>query len=152
MNVIQNSSILRTGIDLVEVSRLTGMKEGIRQRFLRRVFTERELSEAAGCQHYLAGRFAAKEAIAKAFGSGIGLVGWKEIEILRGPQGEPLPIFGSKARALSEGAGITGWFVSISHTSRYALALTVAVGDNIDDGFTAEQMLEDRSNENPGSQ
>jgi len=128
--MIENKSpvILRTGIDLVEVSRLVDLKEGIRRRFFHRVFTERELAEAGGSEQYLAGRFAAKEAVSKALGSGIGSVGWKEIEVLRGSEGEPILVLGSRAQAFSDEAGIVSWSISISHTSQYAVALTVALG------------------------
>jgi holo-[acyl-carrier protein] synthase len=118
---------LRTGIDLVEVDRLVELKEGIRQRFFQRVFTERELLEAGASEQYLAGRFAAKEAVSKALGSGIGAVGWREIEVLRGSNGEPSLVLGPRAQALSDEAGIISWSISISHTSQYAFALAVAV-------------------------
>ena len=147
-----SSNILRTGIDLVEVSRLMELKVGIKQRFLQRVFTERELHEAEESAQYLAGRFAAKEAVAKALGSGIGLVAWKEIEILRGLNGEPLLVLGEKAQELSEEAGIISWSLSISHTSKYALALTVATGKDSFDNEKGKESSEDISNEDSGSQ
>lgn len=144
--------IHRTGIDLVEVSRLMDLKEGIRQRFLQRVFTKRELLEAEDSVQYLAGRFAAKEAVAKALGSGIGMVGWKEIEILRGLKGEPRLVLGKKAQALSDEAGIVSWALSISHTPRYALALTVASGEDSLNDEGAKGPSEDIWNEDSGSQ
>jgi len=123
----ESELILRTGIDLVEVNRLVDLKEGIRQRFFQRVFTEREMLEAEASEQYLAGRFAAKEAVSKALGSGIGAVGWREIEVLRGSNGEPLLVLGARAKALCDEAGIISWSISISHTSQYAFALAVAV-------------------------
>ncbi len=75
---------LRSGIDLIEIARLEGIRPEIRERFLRRVFTIQELEDARDSNLHLAGRFAAKEAVAKALGCGIGPVSWQEIEIRRG--------------------------------------------------------------------
>jgi holo-[acyl-carrier protein] synthase len=128
-------TVLRTGIDLVEVDRLVEISEPIRARFLRRVFTPRELAEAN--EHalpealnlaYLAGRFAAKEAVAKALGTGIGKVCWQDIEVLRGPDGEPKLALHDAACRRAEELGLETWSLSVSHTRRYATAVAVAMG------------------------
>ena len=119
---------LHSGIDLVEIKRLAEINPAIRQRFLQRVFTPLELADACDSNIHLAGRFAAKEAAAKALGTGIGVIGWQDIEIQRGPNGEPVLHLYGGAAALAEKQGLTTWSVSISHTQTYAVAMAVACG------------------------
>jgi holo-[acyl-carrier protein] synthase len=118
---------LRTGIDLVEIYRLEQLNPAIRERFLQRVFTPTELAESQGQLPTLAGRFAAKEAVAKALGCGIGPISWQEIEVQRGTQGEPvLKLSGNACRVAGE-LGLVTWSISISHTREHALAVAVAI-------------------------
>ncbi len=120
--------ILRSGVDLVEIQRLADLKPAIRARFLQRVCTLLERDQIGESNASLAGRFAAKEAVAKALGCGIGAVGWQEIEILRGPQGEPeLCLHGEAQRRAAE-LGLDTWSLSISHSQTHAVALAVALG------------------------
>lgn len=119
---------LHSGIDLVEVKRLAEINPAIRQRFLQRVFTPLELADARDSNIHLAGRFAAKEAAAKALGTGIGVIRWQDIEIQRGPNGEPVLHLYGIAAALAEKQGLTTWSVSISHTQTHAVAIAVACG------------------------
>ncbi len=81
---------LRTGVDLIEIDRFTAAFLQYKQRLLQRLFTPRELSENGENMASLAARFAAKEAVAKAFETGIGAVSWHDIEICRGASGEPI--------------------------------------------------------------
>jgi holo-[acyl-carrier protein] synthase len=120
-------SILRTGIDLVEINRLEQQDPAIRARFLERVFTPRELEENGGSAASLAGRFAVKEAVSKALGCGIGILGWRSIEIQRGPQGEPVLVLTGKALEMAQAQGLDDWSISISHTHTHAVGLAVAV-------------------------
>lgn len=122
-------TVLRTGIDLIEISRLEEMEPAIRQRFLQRVFTPLELDLLGDSPASLAGRFAAKEATAKALGTGIGAISWQEIEIRRGEQGEPLLILSGKALEIAHLLGLQNWSVSISHNRTTAAAVVVAIGD-----------------------
>ena len=119
---------LKTGIDLIEISRLQEALDKHGDRFLHRVFTEREIAEVGDRIDSLAARWAAKEAIAKAFGTGIGDIQWKEVEILRGPNREPVLHLHGNAKALAEKEGLTAWSVSLSHTNVYAVAMVVAGG------------------------
>ncbi len=119
-------AILRTGIDLVEIERLSGLRPEIRQRFLERVFTPRELEQAAGSDASLAGRFAVKEAVSKVLGTGIGVLGWRQIEVERGPQGEPVLHLTGNALVEAEKQGLATWSISISHTHTIAIAVAVA--------------------------
>jgi holo-[acyl-carrier protein] synthase len=120
--------LLRTGIDLVEIDRLEDLSDTIRPRFLDRVFTPQELKEIGRSQASLAGRFAAKEAVAKALGTGIGEVSWQDIEIRRGPQGEPVLKLYGRAETLAQELCLTTWSISISHTQTHAIAMAVALG------------------------
>ena len=119
---------LRTGIDLIEIDRLETLNPRIRERFMERVYTTNELEDSRGGWASLAGRFAAKEAVAKALGCGIGPVVWKEIEIRRGTQGEPVLELHGKARQMAGELGLHTWSISISHTRTHAAAVAVALG------------------------
>jgi holo-[acyl-carrier protein] synthase len=120
--------ILRTGIDLVEISRLEQLHPPIRQRFFQRVFTPRELEESQESLPSLAGRFAAKEAVAKALGCGIGPISWQEIEIQRGESGQPVLKLLGNAQRIAEEQGLQTWSISISHTHEHAVSVAVAIG------------------------
>jgi holo-[acyl-carrier protein] synthase len=121
--------VLRTGIDILEIERLSTLSLAIRDRFLNRVFTPREIAEAQGNWETLAGRFAVKEAVAKALGTGIGAVGWKSIEIQRGANGEPILNLVEKAAEEAQAQGLQTWSVSISHSKGLAVAVVVATGE-----------------------
>ncbi len=120
--------MLRTGVDLVEIQRLENLRPEIRSRFLQRVFTPGELEDTADNLQMLAGRFAAKEAVAKALQTGIGLISWQEIEIRRGETGEPLLFLHGNAQKKAADLGLTDWSISLSHTRQYAMAFVVAMG------------------------
>ena len=81
--------MLRTGVDLVEINRIQGTVDRYGDRFLKRVYTQQELAEVGSNYASLAARFAAKEAVSKALGCGIGTVAWQEIEIRRGSARQP---------------------------------------------------------------
>jgi holo-[acyl-carrier protein] synthase len=121
---------LATGVDLVEIERIRGVIEHHGARFLQRVFTSQELTEVEGNYASLAARFAAKEAVAKALGTGIGLVAWKEIEILRGPARQPILHLHGAAQRLAQELGLQRWSISLSHSHAHALAFVVAMGDH----------------------
>ena len=120
---------LRTGVDLIELDRVESAIQRHGARFLERVFTPGELQEVGENIASLAGRFAAKEATAKALGTGIGDVGWQEIEILRGPSRQPHLHLHGKASSLADELGLETWSLSLSHTRTHAIALVVAIGD-----------------------
>jgi holo-[acyl-carrier protein] synthase len=120
---------LCTGVDLIEISRLQTVIERHGDRFLNRVYTPDELAEVGNNLASLAARFAAKEAVAKALGTGIGLVAWREIEIRRGPQREPHLILHGEAKALANRMGLNTWSISLSHSATQAVAMVVATGE-----------------------
>jgi holo-[acyl-carrier protein] synthase len=116
---------MRLGVDIVEVRRIAAMVSRWGDIFLLRVYTEAELRSAAGRATSLASRFAAKEAAAKALGCGIGQVGWREIEVISLPGGQPALALHGEAGALAGRLGISEMAVSLSDTSEQALAAVV---------------------------
>ena len=119
-------SILHTGVDMIEVSRLREAIERHGDRFLRRIYTDAELKELKGNLPSLAARFAGKEAVAKALAIGIGDLSWQEVEILRGPHREPVLHLYGAAQTIADKRGIKNWAISLSHTHEHALAFVVA--------------------------
>ncbi len=121
-----NDSVLRTGIDMIEIERIDRAILRHGDRFFRRFFTPRELIDSEGRTPALAARFAAKEAVAKALGCGIGDVQWQEIEITRDAQRAPhLHLMGAAQRR-ADALGLRVWALSLSHTHEHAIAMVVA--------------------------
>ena len=118
---------LRTGIDLIEIDRFASAYQRHDQRLLRRLFTPIELAENGKNMASLAARFAAKEAVAKAFGTGIGNISWQDIEIRRGRSGEPILHLHGAAQKMAEEQNISTWSLSLSHTQSHAIAIVVAM-------------------------
>jgi len=121
--------ILHTGIDLIEIARIRAVIERHGERFSRRIFTPAELASCAGRVESLAARFAAKEAVSKALGTGIGPVAWQEIEIQGGEYEAPAIILHERAEGIAKELKLTTWSVSLSHSETYAIALVVAMGE-----------------------
>ena len=119
---------LVNGVDLIEISRIQSAAERHGDRFLHRVFTRKELSLFGSSMPSLAARFAAKEAVAKALGCGIGDVLWVEIEVLRGDNGQPELHLHGNAKAMAGEAGLHTWSISLSHSMDYAIAMVTAMG------------------------
>jgi len=117
---------LFSGIDLVEVARFRELDPRILKRFYERVFTPQESEYIGESFERAAGIFAAKEALVKALGCGIGPVSWQEIAIQYDSQGKPAPVFSGNAKAIADLMGIAAWSVSISHTKNSAIAMAVA--------------------------
>ena len=120
---------VRTGVDILEIPRIQGALDRHGERFLERVFTPAEITQCKGRADRLAVLFAAKEAISKALGTGIGPVSWCEMEILHLPSGEPTVVLHGRARQLAERMGLTSWSVSLSHSRDNAVAVVVAAGE-----------------------
>ena len=116
---------MRTGVDIVEISRIQEVLERHGERFLQRVYTEREIERYAKRTNSLAARWAAKEAVAKALGCGIGEIGWTDIEILD-EEGAPRVQLHGNAAMLAAELGLVGWSISLSHTAEVAIAFVVA--------------------------
>ena len=120
--------VLRTGVDLIEISRIEEVVSRHGKHYLERIYTPAELEQCGKRTESLAGRFAAKEAVAKALGSGIGDVSWKEIEVLGDEQNAPVLILHGAAEQMAKGIGLTTWSVSISHNQSHSVALVVMIG------------------------
>lgn len=119
---------LAVGVDLEQVSRVATLLERHPERFLERHFTPRERADCAGAANRIAARWAAKEAVAKALGSGIGRMGWHEVEIVCDARGAPeLHLHGEALRVARE-LGLSRWSISLSHVGDHALAVAAAVG------------------------
>ena len=114
------------GIDACEIPRIAAALDRWGQRFLDRVYTPAEQRYCRGSAERLAGRFAAKEAVSKALGTGIRALRWKDIEILPNRYRRPTVYLYGKAAARAEAMGATWLSVSITHTDTLALAFVVA--------------------------
>ena len=126
--------ILGHGIDLTDIERIAQMIEKHGQHFLDRCFTATEQSYAekgmtARRTEFLAGRFAAKEAILKALGTGITEgIQWTDVEVIRTGNGKPEVRLYNKAAEMAEEAGMIHWHVSISHIKSHAMASAIVSG------------------------
>lgn len=118
---------LVNGLDLIEISRFAEIDPAIRERFIQRVFTPEEQLQCEGSDERLAGKFAAKEAVAKALGSGIGQVGWREIVVLDDASGQPVLQLTGAAAQVAESLHLIDWSISITHTRSLAAATAVAL-------------------------
>jgi holo-[acyl-carrier protein] synthase len=119
---------LATGADLIAIERVAAAIERHGERFLHRVYTNGELTACGGRVESLAARWAAKEAVAKALGTGIGDVGWREIEVLRDDCHCPHLRLHGAAATLAAARGLTQWSISLAHDRGMALAFVVAMG------------------------
>jgi holo-[acyl-carrier protein] synthase len=120
--------MLRIGVDMIEVGRVERAMARHGERFLVRFFTPSERAQCKGNAGRLAARFAAKEAAAKALGTGIGDVRWVEIEVDSDERGRPELLLHGAAFRLATDLGLHDWQVSLSHTQGYAIAFVVAIG------------------------
>lgn len=117
---------LITGVDIVNVNRIKRILNNKREKFYEKIFTKREIEYIIKKGHKpttVAGNFAAKEAVSKALGTGIGTIGWKDIEILREDSGRPYIHF--KSREIIDRFKIKEIQISISHETDYAIAFVV---------------------------
>lgn len=119
---------LRTGVDLIEISRIEDAVTRHGRHYLERVYTPAELELYGQRIESLAGRFAAKEAVAKALGCGIGEVSWKEVEVVGDEQNAPVLHLYGNAKQKADELGLKNWSLSLSHSQSHALAFVVAFG------------------------
>ena len=118
--------MLAVGVDIIEISRIQTVLERHGDRFLRRVYTEGELAYADGRLSALAARWAAKEAAAKALGTGIGDVSFQEIEVICDVRGKPDLVLHGEAAHLAARLSLSQFALSLSHAAGYAVAFVVA--------------------------
>lgn len=115
-----------SGVDLIKISRIREAIDRHGERFVARVFTETEQRDCGGRVSSLAARFAAKEAVSKALGCGIGDVGWLDIEVRSSENKAPYLVLYQEGERLAKELGLLNWSVSLSHTEDQAIAFVVA--------------------------
>ena len=124
--------ILGIGIDIIEVARIQSSLERFGERFGQRILLPDEMAYCLSHQHpapFVAARFAAKEAISKAFGTGISAqLSWLDMEIAHKESGEPFVILHGKGKKLFDSRRAKNLHVSISHTEQYAAVVAVLEG------------------------
>jgi len=119
-------SSFAVGVDIIELERVAAALKRHDGRFLERVYTPLEAAVCRGRLPELAARFAAKEAVMKALGTGARGVAWREIEVLPNRRGKPLVYLHGRAGERAARIGLDGLDVSMSHSRRYAVAFVVA--------------------------
>lgn len=130
----RDTSIIGIGTDIVEIDRIKLAVERSGNRFLERVYTSKEI---AYCQtrrdriSCLAARFAAKEAVLKAIGSGLAGCRWVEVEVVRSQGSPPEVLLHGAAAALAARRGIKSFQITLSHSREFAVAFAVATGRGV---------------------
>ncbi len=127
-------SVVSHGVDMVEVARVAAMLERHGDRAKRRIFTEDERayceSNSKRCVEHYAARFAAKEAVFKALGTGwSGGIEWTDAEVVRDHSGKPSIALSSLAAEAARDLGIVQWSLSLTHTGSHAMASVIAMAE-----------------------
>ncbi len=117
--------MLHVGIDIIEIARIQSTIDRWGARFLHRVYTEPELRLCRKKPSRLAVRFAGKEAVMKALGTGTKGISWKEIEILADPSGQPVVLLYGKAQDKANDMGLAKLAISLSDSREYAIASVI---------------------------
>ncbi len=118
--------MISTGVDIVEIERIGRACRRWEERFLQRVYTPSERSLCRGRVPELAARFAGKEAMSKALGTGLVGVSWREMEVLADALGKPFVVLHGRAAKRAETLGLAEFAISLSHSKDLAIALVVA--------------------------
>lgn len=117
--------MLYIGVDIIEIPRIARAVERWGERFLQRIYTPQEVAYARGQAPQLAARFAAKEAVMKALGTGIRGVSWKEIEVVRERGQAPTVRLSGRAMQRAQRLGISRFTLSLSHSRELAIAVVI---------------------------
>jgi len=116
---------IAVGVDIIEIERVRQAAADYQNAFLKRIYTDAELDSSASRPDGLAARFAAKEAVMKTLGTGIGGVRWQDIEILTGVDGAPyIKLYGRACEKAKE-LGLSEFSLSLSHNKKCAIAMVV---------------------------
>ncbi|MDO8690342.1 MAG: holo-ACP synthase [Dehalococcoidia bacterium] len=129
MRVIVKDVNNSVGVDIIEIPRVAEAVTRWGERFLNRIYTPLEVAFCRGRLPELAARFAAKEAVSKALGTGMRGVAWKEIEIIPDRKGKPHVRLHGQAKRRADELGLTHFAISLSHTREYAIAFVTATGE-----------------------
>ncbi len=116
------------GTDIIEIARIQRSLDDFGERFLNRVYTQRERDRYRSRVSELAARFAAKEATSKALGTGIRGIHWREMEVLSNRRGKPVLILHGAAAKRAYDLGLTDFSVSLTHSRTDAMAFVVGFG------------------------
>lgn len=114
------------GVDIVEIESIDRSIKVGGDQFLHRVYTSAELAFCKGRLPQLAARFAAKEAVSKALGTGMRGISWHDIEVVSNKHGRPSISLGGRAAILAERLHLYDWKISISHSPSFAIAFVVS--------------------------
>jgi holo-[acyl-carrier protein] synthase len=123
----ERSGAIAVGIDVIEIDRIQRVLDDFGERFLERVYTERERERYRDRVNELAARFAAKEATSKTLGTGIRGIRWREMEILPNRRGKPVLILHGQAAARAAALGLIDFSVSLTHSRTEAMAFVIAI-------------------------
>lgn len=120
--------MITTGVDIIQISRIEGLMADKKELFFNKLFTEKEIdyiNKRGSSPKTVAGLFASKEAVSKALGTGIGKVGWKDIEVTHTDKGKPIVTLSPSVDDLLDELGINRFDLSISHDGDYAIAFVI---------------------------
>ncbi|MEO8456207.1 MAG: holo-ACP synthase [Chloroflexota bacterium] len=126
------STVSAVGVDIIEIDRIQATLAQYGDRFLGRVYTKLEVAACRGRVNELAVRFAAKEAVMKALGTGARGVAWREIEVLPNHRGKPLVYLHGRAAERAEKISLTAIDISLSHSNNLAIAMVVGASMNLE--------------------
>jgi len=119
--------MLATGVDIIEVERIQRSIDRFGDKMRNRIFTPQEQTYCAGRITSLAGRYAIKEAVSKALGTGIGDINFTDIEVINDERGKPELFLHNNAKTLAIQQGLNQWSISISHTNTHAIGFAVGL-------------------------
>jgi holo-[acyl-carrier protein] synthase len=124
--------LLGVGTDLVQIKRIADLRKRFGDRFCRRVFHPDEIAlcqNSANPDIHFASRFAAKEALGKALGTGVFALGFNRINTIRNSDGRPILLVSGTAASICKEHGVTNMHISLSHEGEYALAVVILEGE-----------------------
>ena len=127
--MLRGQELLIVGVDIIEILRIRRVFEQYGDRFLHRIYTDREIAYCRGRAPQLASRFAAKEATMKALGTGVRGIRWRDIEVVRGRGQAPRIELHGTAQARADRLGLTDIALSLSHSRDFAVASVVGDSD-----------------------
>lgn len=120
-----NSSRIPVGVDIVEISRIRKAIATWPNTFMERIYTQSEIINCKNVASRLAARFAAKEAVMKALGTGATGVNWHDIEVVSNDNGAPSIQLYGRAHDKAQENGIKEFSISVSHSEKYAVAFVI---------------------------
>ena len=129
------------GVDIIEIERVKKALQRHQGRFLNRIYTPVEVAYCRGRAHELAARFAAKEAVMKALGTGARGLAWREIEVLPNRRGKPIVYLYGRALERARQIGVGSIQVSLAHSRQLALASVVSVQKDSEDAAASREWL-----------